>query len=251
VVVLALLGLFLFGDPNALMGLATEVAQQEKGEVGTPEDATGQFVGSVLGSTEEVWGEIYQQEGKTYEPPVLVLYTQASTTGCGLGMSAMGPFYCPADKQIYVDTTFFDDLEERFGAPGDFARAYVLAHEVGHHIQVLEGDAAEVRSMQENATSDAERNELSVRLELQADCYAGVWGKRSEDSRRWLDPGDLEEGLAAAAAVGDDRIQSRTQGQVVPDSFTHGTSAQRQAWFLRGFESGDPEQCDTLGAERL
>jgi uncharacterized protein len=199
--------------------------QESVGTTGTPADEQGQFVAAVLGDTEQVWGEIFAERGSTYRPPTLVLFTDATQTACGVGQAAMGPFYCPPDRKLYIDLSFFQELDRRFGAPGDFAQAYVIAHEVGHHIQTLTG-----------------RAQPGVALELQADCYAGVWGNHARD---WLDPGDVEEGLAAAAAIGDDRLQRQTQGRVVPESFTHGSSAQRVKWLRQGLESGRPEACDT------
>ena len=200
----------------------------------------------VLGSTERTWGKIFQQEGKQYEPTTLVFYSQNGMSGCGAAQSAMGPFYCPQDKKVYLDTSFYDELRQRFGAPGDFAQAYVIAHEVGHHIQDLLGTLGEVNRRQQRA-SEAEGNALQVRIELQADCYAGVWAKQTG----LLEPGDIEEGLKAANAIGDDTLQ-KSAGQVpVPDSFTHGTSAERMKWLRQGLDSGDPGQCDTFGARDL
>ena len=250
-VVLALLGYFVFGiDPQQTLGMVQGAggAQQQQGEMGAPTDEGGRFASQILGSTEEVWGAIFRQAGQQYAPPTTVIYTQGTTTGCGFGQSAMGPFYCPADRRIYLDLDFFKQLETQFGAPGEFARAYVIAHEVGHHIQTLTGTSAQVRQAQQGARSQGEANEYSVRLELQADCYAGVWAKHSNDQRGWLDPGDVEAGMRAASAVGDDAL---TKGRVSPDAFTHGTSEQRTRWFTIGYQSGDPDSCDTLRAPRL
>ncbi len=198
----------------------------------------------VLGDTEDVWGAIFKSMGATYSPPRLVLFPGRVRSACGIASEAAGPFYCPGDQQLYLDTSFFDELAQRFRAPGDFAQAYVIAHEVGHHVQNLTGTMRQFDAARQR-TSERGANALSVRLELQADCYAGVWGYYAQ-KRNILEPGDVEEGLAAAAAVGDDRIQRRAQGYVVPDSFTHGTAAQRQYWFKTGFQSGDMRKCDTF-----
>lgn len=195
----------------------------------------------VLGSTERTWGAIFQQEGKSYTPTTLVFYSRNGTSGCGAAQSAMGPFYCPTDTKIYLDTTFFDELTRRFGAPGDFAQAYVIAHEVGHHVQDLLGILPRV-SQQQRRASEAEGNALQVKVELQADCFAGVWAKRTN----LLEPGDVEEGLRAAQAIGDDTLQKAAGQRPVPESFTHGTSAQREEWLKRGLDTGDPAQCDTF-----
>lgn len=214
------------------------------GEVpGAPSDELGRFAAVVLADTEDAWSELL---GGRYREPTLVLFTGAVQSACGFNSAAVGPFYCPPDEQLYIDLSFFHDLEQRFGAPGDFAQAYVIAHEVAHHVQNVLGISREVRSLQQAARSQEEVNQLSVRLELQADCLAGVWGHYAE-RRGLLEHGDLEEGLAAAAAIGDDRIQRRTQGHVVPESFTHGSSRQRVEWFSRGFESGDPDACSAFG----
>ena len=210
-------------------------------------DPQAQFVSVVLADTEETWRQIFSERGATYVPPVLVLFTDATQSACGVGQAAMGPFYCPADRKVYLDLSFFRDLEQRFGAPGDFAQAYVIAHEVGHHVQTLLGVSQRMASMRAR-TSAAEANALSVRQELQADCYAGVWGHYAA-RRDLLDPGDAEEGLRAAAAIGDDRLQRQSQGRVVPESFTHGTSEQRVRWLRRGLTAGRLESCDTFTAE--
>jgi len=200
----------------------------------------------VLKSTEDVWTQIFDERGARYEPPVLVLFSNATQSACGVGQSAMGPFYCPRDRKVYLDLSFFRELEERFGAPGDFARAYVVAHEVGHHVQTLTGLSDRVSAAREQEDR-AGSNSLSVRQELQADCYAGVWGHYAA-RQNLLEPGDAEEGLQAAAAIGDDRLQKQSQGRVVPESFTHGSSAQRVEWLRRGLESGKLESCDTFSA---
>lgn len=214
------------------------------------DDEQAQFVSVVLADTETTWQELMPRYDREYDLPTLVLFTDAVESACGLGSSAMGPFYCPLDGKIYIDLGFFRDLDARFGAPGDFARAYVVAHEVGHHVQNLLGISGEIQRRRQSAGA-AEGNELSVRLELQADCLAGVWGNRAETERDLLEAGDVEEGLRAAAAIGDDRLQRQTQGRVVPESFTHGSSEQRVRWFRRGFESGDPDDCDTFAAGAL
>ena len=201
------------------------------------------FVSQVLDDAQQTWARVLPKYGTPYRNAKLVLFRDATETGCGVGQSAMGPFYCPLDEKVYIDLGFYEELQQRFGAPGDFAQAYVLAHEIGHHVQNLLGTEAQVREMRTRRADLA--NELSVRLELQADCYAGVWG-HSAAQRDRLEQGDVEEGLAAAAAVGDDRLQRMGGGRVVPESFTHGSSAQRQEWFQRGFESGRPDVCDTF-----
>jgi predicted metalloprotease len=212
-------------------------------------DPQTEFVARVLGDTEDVWGGIFQQMGKRYQAPKLTLYHGQIASACGFSSAAAGPFYCPGDGKVYLDLTFFQELSQRFGAPGDFARAYVIAHEIGHHVQNQLGlmDAAQQRMA---SSSDRSRNDMSVRLELQADCLAGVWG-HSSMQRNIIDAKDVESGMAAAAAVGDDRIQKQTRGYVVPEGFTHGSSAQRAKWFRTGLDSGDLKQCDTLGTRNL
>lgn len=219
------------------------------GTSGVPEDDPQvQFVSVVLGDTEETWREVFADRGETgYAPPILVLFTNATQSACGTGSAAMGPFYCPADRKVYLDLSFFRDLDGRFGAPGDFAQAYVIAHEVGHHVQTVTGVSEQVGAMR-NRAGERDANALSVRQELQADCFAGVWGFYAS-KRGLLDPGDVEEGLRAAAAIGDDRLQQQSQGYVVPESFTHGSSAQRMEWFRRGLETGSPESCNTFSRE--
>jgi predicted metalloprotease len=209
------------------------------------DDPQRQFVGVVLRDLEETWTNVFRERGQTYQPPVLVLFEEATESACGVGRSAMGPFYCPADHQVYLDLSFFRDLDERFGAPGDFAQAYVIAHEVGHHVQTLTGLSDRVSSAR-RVGGERESNALSVLQELQADCYAGIWGHYAGSDL--LEPGDAEEGLRAAAAIGDDRLQRQGQGRVVPESFTHGSSEQRVFWLRRGMETGQLEACDTFGA---
>jgi predicted metalloprotease len=210
------------------------------------DDPQAKFVSVVLKDTEDVWNEQFSQKGADYAEPVLVLFSGATQSACGVGQSAMGPFYCPADRKVYLDLSFFRDLDTRFGAPGDFAQAYVVAHEVGHHVQTLTGTSDRVHAMRQRA-SDREGNRLSVLMELQADCYAGIWGHYAA-RKGLLDPGDAEEGLRAAAAIGDDRLQKQSQGRVVPESFTHGSSDQRVQWLRRGLDNGRPEACDTFNS---
>jgi uncharacterized protein len=214
---------------------------------GTPQDEQGRFIAAVLGETEDTWGAIFQSRGAEYVPPKLVLYRDAIPTACGSGSAAAGPFYCPLDRKVYLDLSFFQQLSDEFQAPGQFAEAYVLAHEVGHHVQNLLGIADRVRAAQQHV-SEAEANQLSVKLELQADCFAGVWAHHADETKHILEQGDIESALRAASAVGDDTLQRRTQGYVVPDSFTHGTSAERVAWFKRGFAGGSIESCDRSAA---
>jgi uncharacterized protein len=209
-------------------------------------DEDRQFTAAILGSTEDVWGAIFDGAGGRYIPPELTLFDGAVASACGYASSAVGPFYCPADSRVYLDTAFFDDLA-RMGGPGDFAQAYVIGHEIGHHVQNLTGTAEQVRGAQASAAGDAEANALQVAMELQADCYAGVWAAHANQRQQVLEPGDVEEGLAAAAAIGDDRLLQNAGRRVTPDSFTHGSSAERQEWLQRGLESGDPSACDTFG----
>jgi predicted metalloprotease len=253
-VALGILGYVFFGiNPlvviDAVNGLAPP-AQQE-GRVGAPSDRMGRFVDTVTSSTTDVWRVEFMKMGRTYQPPnPLVIYEQATGTQCGLGQAAMGPFYCPLDRRVYLDLGFFEELSTRFGAPGEFAQAYVLAHEVGHHVQKLLGTSDRVRKAEESAGSQAEANRYSIALELQADCFAGVWAAHASDVSQGkvaLEPGDLQKGLRAAQAVGDDTLQRQTRGRVMPDSFTHGSAAERQSWLKRGYDSGDPAACDTFG----
>jgi hypothetical protein len=247
--VLALVYLMLGGDPLQLIEeMPMESVPSASTTYGPPppgQEELADFVSVVLADTEDTWAPIFAANGLQYEEPRLVLYTDQVVSACGMAGAAMGPFYCPADHKLYVDLSFYDELQRRFRAPGDFAQAYVIAHEVGHHVQNLLGINQEVQALQQRV-SRAEANELSVRLELQADCLAGVWGFHTQQARNMLEAGDLEEALNAAAAIGDDRIQRETMGRVMPDSFTHGSSAQRVKWFRVGFESGNMEQCDTF-----
>jgi len=234
-----LLPLLLGGGGATTTGAPRELSAADK--------EMGDFVASVLAYTEDTWKVIFQQQGATYQEPTLVLFTDRVNSACGMASSAVGPFYCPGDQKLYVDLSFFQDLKQRHGAPGDFAQAYVIAHEVGHHVQTLMGISDQVRQAG-RGRSKTEVNALSVRQELQADCFAGLWGHAANTERQILDPGDLEEALTAATAIGDDRLQREAGRGVVPDSFTHGSSAQRVKWFRMGFESGDIASCDTFSA---
>ena len=215
---------------------------------GSPQDEMGRFISVMLKTTEEAWGGIFREAGKQYSPARLVLYTGQTSTACGYGQSAMGPFYCPADEKVYLDLSFYRDMQNHLGGGGDFALGYVLAHEVGHHVQNQLGITDRVSGLERGAPKK-EANRLSVMLELQADCFAGVWGRYTAD-QGMLENGDLQEALDTAAAIGDDRLQRQSQGRVVPDSFTHGTSKQRYTWFRRGFDSGNPQQCNTFAEMR-
>ena len=253
-VIIAIVAAFLGLDPSAVLNMANEVApqttqSQKAAPEGAPADEMGQFVSKVLGSTEDVWKQMFRASGKQYREPKLVLYTQAVRSACGTGQAAMGPFYCPVDEQLYIDLSFYRDLKTRFRAPGDFAQAYVIAHEVGHHVQNQLGVMQQMQSMQ-GRVSRPEYNQLSVRMELQADCFAGVWAHHAANANL-LEPGDVEEGLNAASAIGDDRLQKETQGRIVPESFTHGSSAQRVRWFKRGMETGRMQDCDTFASRIL
>jgi predicted metalloprotease len=249
-IILVLLISFLTGTNPLQLLQVTESMQPgapASGPTGAPAgDPQAEFVAVVLGDTEEAWTRVFAASGDRYEPPVLVLFEGQVQSACGFTSAAVGPFYCPADRKVYLDLSFFRELDQRFGAPGDFAQAYVVAHEVGHHVQNLLGLSTRVSQMQQRA-SEAQANALSVRLELQADCFAGVWGNHAH-SRQMLESGDVEEGLRAAAAIGDDRMQRQAQGYVAPESFTHGSSEQRVEWLRRGLSSGRVEDCDTFGA---
>lgn len=244
---IALLGYFLFGiPPEVTTQMVNQTAPQEQGRGGTPEDREGQFVDVISANVNDVWSA--RIEG--YKAPRVVVYEQGTGTGCGYGQAAMGPFYCPADATIYLDLGFWREMETRLGASGsEFARAYVIAHEFGHHVQRLTGATQKVEAAQRRASGQAEANQASVALELQADCYAGVWAANASavsNGQVSLEPGDLEEGLKTARAIGDDALQQRSQGHVVPENFTHGSSEQRMRWLRRGFETRDPAQCDTF-----
>jgi predicted metalloprotease len=253
--VLAAIGYFVFGisPQDTLQAVDQSQGQQvqmQEGARGTPADRDAQFVDVIEQSTTDVWSSVFQRAGRTYHRPAAVVhYDQATGTGCGLGQSAMGPFYCPQDQKVYLDLAFWQELSGRFGAQGDAARAYVIAHEIGHHVQRLTGQTERAESLGARGATSG-----SVRLELQADCYAGVWAAHASEvsgGKVALDPKDVEDGLRAASAVGDDTLQRETQGRVAPDSFTHGTSAQRMRWFRTGVDSGDPGACDTFSAARL
>lgn len=235
-------------------GQSTTQTQQQapsgQAKVDVTGDAGKDFVSRVLGSTERVWTQKFQEMGRQYQKPTLVLFNGFVQSACGMAQSAMGPFYCPGDNKVYIDLSFYQDMKNKLGAPGDFAQAYVIAHEVGHHIQNQLGIAAKVTQARAQAP-EAEANSLSVRMELQADCFAGVWAKAANDTNNILEEGDIEEGLNAAAAIGDDRLQRRSQGYVVPESFTHGSSEQRVRWFKRGLQTGDIKSCDAFGTDQL
>jgi predicted metalloprotease len=239
---------FLGIDPRLILGLMSAAPTQTPAPAaatGAPQDEQGRFIAAVLGETEDTWSAIFQARGAQYVPPKLVLYRDEMPTACGTGSAAAGPFYCPLDRKVYLDLGFFQQLSDEFQAPGLFAEAYVLAHEVGHHVQNQLGIADKVRAAQERA-SEAQGNQLSVRLELQADCFAGVWAKHADQTKHILEQGDVESALRAAASVGDDTIQKRARGYVVPDSFTHGSAAERTSWFKRGLASGSIQDCDTF-----
>ena len=255
VIILALI----FGvDPSQFLGGGTgpaegpPPAERPGGAPGQPpqDDEDSRFIRKVLATTEDVWKDVFRRNGSQYREPTLVLFTQQVQSACGVAGASVGPFYCPSDEKVYIDLSFYDELQSRFRAPGDFAQGYVIAHEVGHHVQNLLGTSDKVTQLQRRARSEAQVNDLSVRLELQADCYAGIWGFYAKQ-RNMLDPGDLEEALGAASAIGDDRLQRETQGYVVPDSFTHGSSEQRMRWFRAGFDTGDLRRCDTFSTRSL
>ena len=246
-----LIALFLGVDPGALLNSAPQggpVSAEDSAALAN--DPHRDRVAAVLGDTEDTWNAIFKANGREYEEPKLVLFSGMTQSACGMGQAAMGPFYCQLDRDIYIDLSFFEDLRTRFGADGDFAQAYVIAHEVGHHVQNQLGISERTVAQRQRA-GERESNMLSVMQELQADCFAGIWANHANRSRQILEAGDIEEGLNAAAAIGDDRIQRKTQGQVVPESFTHGSSEQRVRWFKRGIETGDVEQCDTFNARAL
>lgn len=255
-VILAILGFVFFKDPTALLGLAggdSGVGQGQQQTTAAPaNDEQTEFVSRVLGSTEDVWTAVFSQNGSQYQAPRLVLFRGSVRTACGGATSAAGPFYCPGDRQVYLDLGFFDEMQTQLHAStADFARAYVIAHEVGHHVQNLLGVFDQVDQARRRGASMEGANGLSVRQELQADCFAGVWANHAQQRLQWLQPGDVEAALNAANAIGDDTLQRESRGTVVPDSFTHGTSAQRVRWFKAGFGSGDLRQCDTFGAAQL
>lgn len=250
VTVLALIIYFLGGDPSQLLNQNGATTQQQRPVSNEQEDKAKEFVSVVLADTEDIWTKLFAEMGRTYEKPKLVVFRDYVQSACGNASSASGPFYCPGDHQVYIDLSFYDELHNRFNAPGDFAMAYVVAHEIGHHVQNLLGISSKVQAMR-NRVSEAEANALSVRLELQADFFAGVWAHYEEKLNNAIEVGDIEEALNAANAIGDDRLQKESQGYVVPDAFTHGTSEQRMYWFKKGYTSGDLDQGDTFSSEDI
>ena len=252
-VVVLVLALFFGFDPGVILNTDTSspsVTEAPSSSASPSTDTQKDFVSVVLADTEDTWAALFRQMNREYRAPKLVLFRSAVQSACGMAGSAVGPFYCPPDHKVYLDLDFFRALSERFRAPGDFAQAYVIAHEVGHHVQALLGVTDRIASKRQRL-SRADANALSVRVELQADCFAGVWAHHANASRQLLEEGDIDEGLRAAAAIGDDRLQGQTQGRVAPESFTHGTSEQRARWFKRGFETGEPRRCDTFGGAAL
>ncbi|QDF95829.1 hypothetical protein CJ010_04340 [Azoarcus sp. DD4] len=251
-IIVALIAIYFGVDPALVLQTASVAPPPARVErsAPAPEDELGRFVSLVLADTEDTWGPIFRAAGRQYEEPRLVLFSGATGTACGTGQAAMGPFYCPADRKVYIDLSFYDELRRRFRAPGDFAQAYVIAHEIGHHVQNLLGISDKVQSAR-GRLSEREGNALSVRLELQADCFAGVWAHHADRARQILETGDVEEALTAAAAIGDDRLQKQAQGYVVPDSFTHGSAVQRVRWFRTGLAQGSVRACDTFSANAL
>ena len=256
-IVLVLVAMYFGVDPTPLLqsvqsGQSASTSGKQPTSEDLRNDPLADMVAVVIADTEDVWHEIFRRQGRTYQEPTLVMFTGTTRSACGLGQAAMGPFYCPADQKAYIDLSFYDQMRSRFKAPGDFAQAYVIAHEIGHHVQNLLGISGQVHSMKQRV-SQSEANQLSVRLELQADCLAGVWANRADRSRTniALEAGDVEEALNAASAIGDDTLQRQSRGTVVPESFTHGTSAQRQRWFRVGLETGDPDRCDTFSVDRV
>jgi predicted metalloprotease len=247
-IVVLLIGMFLGVDVTPLLQGDGQVAERPSGP-NTIDDSTEEFVGVVLAETEDVWGQIFAESNLTYQDPRLVMFSGVTSSGCGTAQSAMGPFYCPNDQTIYLDTDFFELMSQRFGASGDFARAYVIAHEVGHHVQDELGTLGQVNQAR-SQMGEREANALSVRVELQADCYSGIWARAASDRLKLTDQ-DIRDALATAAAIGDDALQQASRGVVVPDSFTHGTSEQRQTWFDKGYRTGDPAACDSFSARTL
>lgn len=255
ILLMAVVAMFLGIDPSIVLqqAIPPEQTSYPDGTVSKrspEEDQLADFTSVVLGYTEDTWREIFRERGKTYREPTLVLFTDAVESGCGYARAASGPFYCPLDQKVYIDLGFYKQLKYRHNAPGDFAQAYVIAHEVGHHVQTLLGISEQVRALQRQV-GEVQANQLSVRQELQADCFAGVWANRTQQAKQILEKGDVEEALNAASSIGDDRLQRQAQGYVVPDSFTHGSSAQRVRWFRQGLQTGDIDQCNTFAAENL
>lgn len=249
-IIVVIIALILGKNPQELLSVIPGQDQQHPTSQGSPTDEEGKFVDAVLTDTEDVWHELFKQMGSEYKEPYLVLYRGSTSSGCGFASSATGPFYCPADEKVYIDLSFYEELKNRFNAPGDFAMAYVIAHEIGHHVQNLMGITGKVDRMR-SQLSEKEYNQFSVRLELQADFLAGVWAHHDQKMKNILEEGDIQEALQAANAVGDDRLQQQSQGTVVPDAFTHGTSAQRMRWFKKGFDTGDIHQGDTFATSSL
>lgn len=250
------IGLLLGKDPLEMLNMVSQMGggaapPVQEGALPPESDEQAQFVSAILGETEDVWGAIFQASGQTYQAPPLVLFSGAVQTACGGASSASGPFYCPGDHRVYIDLSFFKEMEARLGGGGDFAYAYVIAHEVGHHVQTVLGVSDRLQRARVQGQDVSGDGGLLVRQELQADCYAGVWGNRAQSRHQWLEAGDIEEALNTASAIGDDRLQKQSQGTVVPDAFTHGTAEQRVRWFRKGFESGDPNGCDTFAAKQL
>ena len=252
-IALALVAMYFGVDPALVMNIGQGIGQNEQVESkAIPQnDPAAKFVAKVLGSTEDTWDKIFKNSGQQYPAPKLVLFSGQTPTACGSGQAGMGPFYCPGDQKVYIDLSFYQEMKDRFHAPGDFAQAYVIAHEVGHHIQNLMGTSDKVQQARQSARNDAEANQYSVRLELQADCYAGVWAHHADGENRILEAGDVEEAMTAAAAIGDDALQKQSQGYAVPDSFTHGTSQQRMRWFNQGLSTGDVNKCDTFNVASI
>ncbi len=252
-IALALVAMYFGVDPSVVLNIGQGLNQQAPVEAKAipKDDPMAVFVAKVLGSTEDTWGKIFASAGKQYPAPKLVLFSGQTPTACGSGQAAMGPFYCPGDQKVYIDLQFYQEMKSRFNAPGDFAQAYVIAHEVGHHIQNLMGTSDKVQQARQSARNEAEANQYSVRLELQADCYAGVWAHHADGANRILEAGDVEEAMTAAAAIGDDALQKQAQGYAVPDSFTHGTSQQRVRWFNQGLKVGDVNKCDTFSTNAI
>lgn len=260
VAVIVVMGLLSGQDPMQIIGnIAGQAIQQ--GGINTgggasqqnvqSNDSQSEFVRAILGDTEDTWRALFKQAGKSYKDPTLVLFSGSVRSACGFADSAVGPFYCPGDQQVYLDLSFFKEMEQRFAATGEFAQAYVIAHEVGHHVQTLLGASARVNAARQRGERMEGHNGLLVRQELQADCFAGIWAHHAQQRHAWLEPGDLKDALNAAQAIGDDRLQKQARGYVVPDSFTHGTSAQRERWFTQGYKTGNVSQCDTFAAQQL
>lgn len=252
-IALALVAMYFGVDPSVVLNIGQGMSQNAPVEAKPipQDDPAAKFVAKVLGSTEDTWGKIFQNSGHEYPAPKLVLFSGQTPTACGSGQAAMGPFYCPGDQKVYIDLSFYQEMKDRFHAPGDFAQAYVIAHEVGHHIQNLMGTSDKVQQARQSARSEAQANQYSVMLELQADCYAGVWAHHADGTNRILEAGDVEEAMTAAAAIGDDALQKQAQGYAVPDSFTHGTSQQRMRWFNQGLSTGDVNKCNTFNVASL